>query len=115
MTVDCRVDQEAGGIVVASLSGHFDAGGADQVWDAAAALLDEEHPSLLVDMSEVELMTSAGLGALVRLLHRVQKLGGKIAVFGANTRVKDVVEVVMLAEILNLCGTIDEARIRVQP
>jgi len=49
----------------------------------------------------------------VRLHHRVQKLGGKIAIFGVNKRVRSVIEVVMLSEILNLSETLDEARSRV--
>jgi len=62
----------------------------------------------------VDLMASAGVGALVRLFHRVQTLGGQMAVFGANERVHDVIEVVQLSQILNVCDTMDEARARLR-
>ena len=113
MNVDCRLDEDGGPIVVASLVGLLDADATESVWEAISALLDGQHPSLLVDVGAVELITSAGLGTLVRLHHRVQKLGGRISIFGANRRVRGVIEIVMLTEILNLCETVDEARSRV--
>ncbi len=112
MKVNCRLDGANESIVVASVAGSFNADGTDRVWEAASSMLDEQHPSLVVDMSGVELMTSAGLGTLVRLHHRVQKLGGTIAIFGVNKRVRSVIEVVMLTEILNLSETFDEATFR---
>lgn len=113
MEVSCRIDGVDARIVVVSLTGSLNAEGTDRVWAAASSLLGEQHPSLLVDMEGVGLMTSAGLGTLVRLHHRVHKLGGTIALFGVNERVRSVIEVVMLTKILNLSDTLDEARNRV--
>ena len=100
-------------IIVASLVGNLNEDGTERLWQATSSLLDESHPSLVVDLGRVELLTSAGLGTLVRLHHRVHKLGGRIAMFGASSRVRGVIEVVMLTDILNLRSTIDEARSRV--
>jgi len=113
MEIDCRLDDVDSRIVVASLIGHLNDDGTDRVWQGTTALLDERHPSLVVNLSRVELLTSAGLGTLVRLHHRVQKLGGQIAVVGAKKRVRGVIEVVMLTEILGLCETMEEARARI--
>ena len=112
MDVRCAVDREIDRAVVAVVVGAFDAVGADRLWERVVSMLDEEMPSLLVDLTGVELITSAGIGALVRLLHRVQKLGGRLVAFGANPRVRQVIDVVMLGEILGMCDTIDEARAR---
>jgi anti-sigma B factor antagonist/stage II sporulation protein AA (anti-sigma F factor antagonist) len=113
MQIDCRVDPVDSRIVVASLFGHLNEDGTERVWQATSSLLDEGHPSLVVDLGQVDLLTSAGLGTLVRLHHRVHKLGGRIALFGASSRVRDVIDIVMLTDILNLCATMDEARNRV--
>lgn len=114
MQVDCRTDPEMSTTVVASLTGHLEAPGAARLWDAATPLLSEDSPSLVVDMTGVDLMASAGVGALVRLYHRVQKLGGRMAVIGTSERVRGVIEVVQLSQILNICDTMEEARARLQ-
>lgn len=113
MDVRCAVDREIDRAVLVVAVGTFDAVGADLLWERAAAVLNEEVPSLLVDLTGVELIASAGIGTLVRLLHRVQKLDGRLVAFGANPRVRQVIDVVMLGDILGMCDTIEEARARV--
>ena len=114
MELQCRPDGELERTVFVELHGSLDVGGAVQLWDRVTPELDAGTPSLLIDMSSVDLITSAGIGALVRLLHRVQSLDGNIALFGANPRVREVIEVVMLAEIFRLSDTIEEARERLR-
>jgi anti-anti-sigma factor len=112
MDVRCAVDREIDRAVLVVAVGRFDAVGADLLLERAVAMLNEEVPSLLVDLTGVELIASAGIGTLVRLLHRVQKLDGRLIVFGANPRVRQVIDVVMLGDILGMCDTIEEARAR---
>jgi anti-anti-sigma factor len=112
MQVRCETDAEVAGAVALGVTGNLGPAGMDTLWEAVTAELSEASPSLLVDLSGVELITSAGIGTLVRLLHRVQSLDGQMVVFGANPRVYEVIDAVMLAGILKLCDTIDEARER---
>jgi len=112
MHVSCQTDHEIGTAVVVSPTGNLDASGANTLWDAVTAHLSEATPSLLADLSGVEIMTSAGIGILVRLFHRVQSLGGGLVVFGAGERVREVIEVVMLTDVFQLCDTLAEARQR---
>jgi len=112
MIVRCHTDTEHEGALVANVFGPLDEPGALKIWAAVVAELSDGHGSLLIDLSEVDLITSAGVGALVRLFHRIQGLGGALALYGANPRVAQVIESVMLAQILNLCGTLEGARER---
>jgi len=112
MRVSCQTDTEIRTAVVMSPVGNLDASGTNALWEAVTAHLSEATPSLLADLSGVEIMTSAGIGILVRLFHRVQSLGGGMVVFGAGERVRDVIEVVMLTEVFRLCDTLAEARQR---
>jgi anti-anti-sigma factor len=109
----CDVDCE-GGAVVATLTGSLHAHGAETLWATVSPRLAEDTPLLLVDLSGLDLITSAGIGTLVRLLQRVQTQGGRMVVFGANQRVREIIDVVMLGEILGLCDTIEEARARLE-
>lgn len=113
MQAECRPDGELAGATVVILEGLLDPAGAETLWQAASPRLTATDPSLLVDLSGVNLMTSAGVGVLVRLLHRVESLGGRVALFGAGRRVREVIEVVHLREVLNLCDSIEQARERV--
>ncbi len=114
MELRCEPDGELEGTIVAVPSGSLDVQGADTLWKMVTQELDATMSSLLIDLSSVDLITSAGIGALVRLLHRVQSLGGRLALVGPNPRVREVIEVVMLAEILRLSATLDEARRRLR-
>ena len=115
MRADCRPDDAMRDAVVVTLDGLFDEAGAVTVWQEVTPSLDSATPFLLVDLAGVNRITSAGVGALVRLLHRVRGLGGGIAVFGAGTRVREVIEAVRLDQILNLGTSIGDARERLRP
>lgn len=110
MELRCQADSELEGTTIVELKGSLDVQGALDLWERVTPELDADRPSLLIDLSSVDLITSAGIGALVRLLHRVQSLDGRIALFGPNQRVREVIKVVMLADIFNLSDTVEEAR-----
>jgi len=112
MEVHCDRDPEIDGALMAVPGGSLDTQSVDDLWQAVTHRLDEGTPSLMLDLSRVELITSAGVGIMVRLLHRIQALGGRMVVFGANPRVAAVIDAVMLTQILNLCDTIVDARER---
>ena len=110
--VPCAPDAERTDALLAEPSGSLDVAGAARLWEVVSERLDAETPSLLVDLSAVPLVTSAGVGTLVRLLHRVRNLGGSMAVFAASTRIREVLDAVMLTEILRLSQDLEEARAR---
>jgi anti-sigma B factor antagonist len=114
MELRCEPDGELGGTIIAVPSGSLDVQGAVTLWEGVTRELDATTSSLLIDLSSLDLITSAGIGALVRLLHRVQSLGGSLAVFGPNPRVREVIEVVMLTGILGVSDSVEEARQRLR-
>jgi anti-anti-sigma factor len=111
---NCRSDEALPNTVVATLEGWLDEAGAEMLWEATSPLLDRTTPWLIVDLSRAPLITSAGIGVLVRLQRRVLDLGGDIAVFGAGKRVRELIEVVRLAQVLNLGDSIVHARERLR-
>jgi hypothetical protein len=95
MGVRCGVDSERGA-VVATVTGSLHAQGAKTLWASVGPRVAGDTPSLLVDLTGLELITSAGIGTLV------------------IPRVREIIDVVMLGEILGLCDTIEEARARLE-
>lgn len=110
MQIACGRDSEFETVSMVQLTGRMEARGAAQTWDALSTHVTERVPSLLVDMNEVELFTSAGVGTLVSLLRRTQRMGGTISVFTGVRRIRAVLTVVMLDPLLNVRDTEDEAR-----
>jgi anti-anti-sigma factor len=112
MRVTCGPDPEMAGALLATAIGRLDALGSTQLWESLESRIAEQSPSLLLDMSGIKSMSSAGIGILIRLLTRCQQLGGSLAVFAVPDVVLRVVQVVQLEAILNVCADAPEARAR---
>lgn len=97
-------------VLTIRLEGALEIGGAEQLWEQASQRIGPETRFFLLDFSEVTIITSAGIGALVRLLVRLQKFGGALAIFGCSHKICDVFDVVLLKQILQVCGSEREAR-----
>ena len=114
MRVTCAKDPELAKVLLAEPDGMLEAHGASHLWDVVSERLGEDTPSLLMDMSKVKLMTSAGVGTLIRLLTRVRNLGGAVSVYGCSDRNRTILKVVGIEPLVNLCETEEEARERLQ-
>ena len=110
MRVTCGPDPVVGSAMLATVSGSFDLNGAVQFKETIPPRISEEKSSLLVDMSEVEIMTSAGVGALIAVLNRLETFGGRMSVFGCNKKVLRVLKICELETVLNVRDTAEQAR-----
>jgi anti-anti-sigma factor len=107
-------DPENDRAVIVRVSGHMDAVGAMEVWEAASPHVTAERPVLLMDLSGVPWLSSAGITTLINLLKKVKALGGTVSVFGCSPTVRKVFTVVGLEPILNVCDSLEAARQRVR-
>ena len=89
--------------------GYLDALGATLLWETASPLLDAQRNLLLVDLSGVEMLTSAGITALIRLKTHIAPLGGRMALHSPNVNVRKVFRIVGLEGVLGLCDTREAA------
>ncbi len=110
MRVTCGPDTEVAGAILARPAGDLDVHGATHFWEIVSPRLRQETPSLLIDMAGVEWMGSAGIGTLMRLLTRIQPMGGKLAIFGCTERVHEILKITSLEAILNICASPEQAR-----
>ena len=99
----------AGGLVV-RLSGNLETNGATQLWDDVSNRAGEDMRFFIFDFTDVPIVTSAGIGTLVRLLVRLQGFGGSLAICGCSGKICDIFSIVMLKEILQVCDSEEEAR-----
>ena len=110
MQLAFEADSEIDGALVLRLGGALEVNGADKLWKMASEHANEKTRFFLFDLSDVNIVTSAGIGVLVRLLVRLQGFGGAIAIFGCSDKICEVFRVVQLAEILQVCDSEETAR-----
>lgn len=114
MQVIFDTDAEFDNTLVARLRGTVDVLGAESFWELLAARVSESVPFVLIDLSEVGVITSAGIGTMVRLYTRLKGYGGGLAIYGCNEKICEIFSIVMLEELLQISASEDEAREKLQ-
>jgi len=89
--------------------GELDAFTVSQFRQALAELASS--PRLLIDLSGVPFVDSAGLGALIGGIRRVRELGGDVAVACPRPTLTRLLRTTGFDRIVTVVGTIEEARI----
>ena len=95
--------------LVARLSGAVNALTAGELWELISGQLDDEIRFVVLDLTGVTMLTSNGIGILVRLYTRLNALEGGVAVYGCNSKIREIFTIVMLHEVLKVRDTEAEA------
>ena len=96
--------------LIVRLSGTLDVNGASQLWDDVSDRAGEERRFFIFDFTDVPIVTSAGIGTLVRLLVRLRGYSGAVAICGCSDKIREVFSIVMLEDLLQVCDSEEEAR-----
>jgi len=99
----------AGEFKVAVMLPRIDATSAKEVEDALAGLIDAGARAILCDFSATEYISSAGLRALLGTAKKLQRVNGKIVLFGLKPYVNEVFEVSGFTQIFRICKTEGDA------
>ena len=97
------------GIVLLEVAGEIDAHTAPRLKEALTELLAQGHSRLVLSVSGVEHMSSAGLRVLLYAHRELSQLGGEVRLFGANTHVRRVIELAGFEKLLSIRDTHQEA------
>lgn len=100
--------EESGGIVRARLSGRLAQAEAEELARRICRHLAGAG-GVLVDLSEVEYMSSSAVGGVVCICQQVRLGGGRMAVAAPDDRVHMLLEVAGLNQLLQLCRSVGEA------
>ncbi len=109
MQVNFEHPPDRPGVLIVRLSGSVAALEADQLWESTAQQLDYETRFVVFDFTGVTMLTSAGIGILIRLYTRLKASGGGLAIFGCSARIREIFTIVMLDKVLKVCDTEAEA------
>jgi anti-anti-sigma factor len=77
--------------------------------DKILAVIDEGERQLVIDLSQLNYVSSAGLRVFLLASKRLSPAGGKLVLCSLQEPVKEVFEIVGFFSILSILGSRDEA------
>lgn len=106
--VEIEIRQLDGAYLV-SVSGHLAAAEISYLSAALEDLINKKADTIVVDLKDVEIITSEGLGLLIRTRKTVGEYGGKFALSGLVGNVLDVFVMTRLDKIFRMYDTPEAA------
>jgi len=97
------------GVVLLEVQGDVDAHTAPNLDKALKDLLAQNHSRLVLDASQLEYISSAGLRVVLFAQQEARQLGGEVRVFGLNAQVRRTFEIAGIDELLHISDTRQEA------
>ena len=101
--------ENSGDIVLVTVHGdHLDASASDEFKRDLAPLLDA-HTKVVLDMSDLRFVDSAGIGAILSCLRRLSAKDGDLKLCGVTKPVRASFEIARMHRIIDILDTREEA------
>jgi anti-sigma B factor antagonist len=94
---------------VLPLEGEIDLHVSPNLTAALNRMIDEKPKKLVVDLSGVTYIDSAGLAALIEGMQKVEAYGGKFALAGLQETVRSIFEIARLDQVFRIFPDVDAA------
>jgi anti-sigma B factor antagonist len=96
----------AGEVTVVEITGEIEASAAAQIQEKVLALI-KPSLKLLMDMTEVKFMSSAGLRLLLLLYRQVTGQGGQMVLVGLSEEIQDTMSATGFLSFFTIQNTVD--------
>jgi anti-anti-sigma factor len=97
------------GIWLVTMRGRFDAPSAPEAEVRLRALLDQGMDRVVLDLSEVEYISSGGLRVIIMLTKALERIGGEMKLCGLGPFVSEVFKITNLSKRYDIYATRGEA------
>ena len=94
---------------VVAVIGSIDAGTAGVVTDTLCEQISQNHPQVVLDLSQVDFMSSAGLGSILEALKESRQAGGDLRIAAAQPGIARVLEISGFTNILQSFKSVEKA------
>lgn len=101
-------DPGARGVVV-PLTGRLDASNSAETATRLATLIDEGTRILVLDMTALDYISSAGLGILMTAGRKIRAAGGEILFASVKPQLKQILNISGFTQFFKIVGSPDEA------
>jgi anti-sigma B factor antagonist len=94
---------------VLSLEGEIDLHVSPNLTAALNRMIDKKPKQLVVDLSRVTYIDSAGLAALIEGMQKIEAYGGKLALAGLQETVRSIFEIARLDQVFRIFPDVNAA------
>ena len=102
-------EREQNGVSIITVAGRVDSEGAVDLDMALQALTADNKFKILLDMSGVRYINSAGLRTLADILTQSKENGGDLKLVDLNAKVQRVFQIIGFDKFFNIYATVEEA------
>ena len=103
------IQKEKDGIMELTISGRLDAVSAVEADKDFNSIVDDGHEKLLINLTTLDYISSAGLRVLLVVAKRIQQSKGKVVLCSLSENVNEVFEISGFSSIFNIFATSEEA------
>jgi anti-anti-sigma factor len=103
------IERDENGVAVYVLEGRIDTAGAVDLDLALQAAAASGKSKMILDMSEVRYIGSAGLRTMADVLTKNQKAGGDLKLVALNRKVERVLRIIGFDKFFSIYDAVDEA------
>ncbi len=95
-------DERIDDVCVVTAHGRLDGIYSSAFANHVGELITGTNPKILIDFTDIDFVTSAGLRAVLLLMRKAKASGGAFALSGVNPQVREVLDVSGFAEIFSI-------------
>ena len=103
---------DRGAVLLLTLHGALDAMSAPAFKSEVVAVSELKTLQIVVDLADLTLIDSTGVGVLISLFKRTRAQGGQVMFAGLRAQPREVFRLLRLERSLDLLSTVDEALAR---
>jgi anti-anti-sigma factor len=85
--------ERVGDVSVVTVNGRLDGIYSSAFANQVGELITGENPKILIDFTDIDFVTSAGLRALLLLIKKAKATGSAFALCGVNEQVREVLDI----------------------
>jgi anti-anti-sigma factor len=94
--------ERVGDVAVVTAHGRLDGIYSSAFANRVGELITGPNPKILIDFSDVDFVTSAGLRSVLLLMRKAKASGGAFALCGVNEQVREVLDISGFAEVFSI-------------
>ena len=94
--------EHVGETLIVTPSGRLDTVAAPALDAQLAPVLATAHPRIVVDLSSVSYISSAGLRSILQLVKHTAAHGGRLGLFAASSQIMEIVEISGFSSLLDV-------------
>ena len=107
--MEIRVLKDKNEIYILELHGSFDLYSSEQFKKLVMRLIEHKIERLILDLKDVDIVNSSGIGALVNIASTIKKLNLVLAIANVRGLVRKAMNVTRLSRLLPITSTLKEA------